>query len=307
MKESKPDPLLEFRLLGEVPRALRRRADARRNDQDLFDRLESLRESDRRILEELPASDVSENVSRRLREESFDARADRTLHARILRWTLGPALAAGALLLVFAPFRSIEEPAPARTASENAATHEPRQSDPAGSEKGSPPAPTAKSPRSREAIPTDQIAMVPIDDGIRTKGDVPRLRIHRVDASTRAAIALRDGDTVAPGAILQATLLAGPSLWIAIVSIDASGQVTRHLPEQGDSSILIEGTIQAPHAFQLDDAPGFERFVLVESGRPFALGDIESALRRGGRSNAVAVRPWMSCQSLLVVKPEIKP
>lgn len=305
MKQAKPDPILEFRLLGEIPNALRKRAQASCAE-DSLDALDALRESDRRILEETPPAAMAESIQHRLREEDVRARARRNRFAAPLRWSLYPALALGGVLIVLLPFRQKDVTTTVRqNPTESAAVASSFGAAPARAEVSAPGvSPTrAEAPRAEE-----RIALAPVeDDGIRTKGSVPRLRLHRVEEPSRSATALRDGDTVAPGSVLQATLLAGPSKWAAVLSVDAAGQVTRHLPEQGDSSLLVEGALQAPHSFQLDAAPGFERFVLVESDRPFALKEAEAALRRAGRSGVVANHPWMSCQSLLVVKPETKP
>jgi hypothetical protein len=50
-------------------------------------------------------------------------------------------------------------------------------------------------------------------------------------------------------------------------SIDGRGTVTRHFPLEKLESVRLEpkGEVSFPTSYQLDDAPGFERFILVTS------------------------------------------
>lgn len=271
MKHPKPDPLLEFRALGEIPDALRSKADRDQRSPEVVDRVRSLRDSDRRILEELPVEEMVKGIRKRL--DAPEPTMTTTTMSGWWRWAIVPALGLGLLasLLVF----PLERDRADMVADFNDSLPRMPAFPNLDESKTKIVLTTSFRPRSQDAKGMegdDRIALAePIDDGIRTKGDVPRLRVHLVDADRLVATALGDGDTVAAGAQLQVSLLAGPSLWVAVVSIDAAGTVTRHLPEQGDSAILAKGTLQAPHSFQLDSSPGFERFVLVRSEKPFAI------------------------------------
>lgn len=68
----------------------------------------------------------------------------------------------------------------------------------------------------------------------------------------------------------------------AILSIDGRGEVTRHLPPDGDRSVPIKpgGVINLNTSFQLDDAPEYERFLLITSSSPFDIAAIVHALQR---------------------------
>jgi hypothetical protein len=142
---------------------------------------------------------------------------------------------------------------------------------------------------------------------LRTKGDVRRLRVHRVVAPGGTAVPLSDGDTARAQDLLQVSLLAGPATFAAVLSVDGSGQVTRHIPETGDSSVSLREAREAPHSFQLDATPGFERFVLVQSPHPFLLRDAESLLRRTGARSALAAPSGWTVQSIYIAKPESRP
>lgn len=70
--------------------------------------------------------------------------------------------------------------------------------------------------------------------------------------------------------------------------------MTLHWPESpGDLCTLRRnGKATVPHAYQLDDAPGFERFFFLTSSGPFDLEDVMSAARAlGSRPGSARVEP----------------
>jgi hypothetical protein len=116
---------------------------------------------------------------------------------------------------------------------------------------------------------------------IRIKGLQPSLRIYRKTASgselVRAQAFVHRGDT------LQIRYVAAGKRFGVIASIDARGQITFHLPEAPGAAVALErdGERALPHAYELDDSPGFERFVFVTSEAPFATAEIAQALKTG--------------------------
>jgi len=118
---------------------------------------------------------------------------------------------------------------------------------------------------------------------IGIKGSKPSLRIHR---KTRAgAELLRPGAAARKGDTLQLGYIAAGRRFGIIVSVDARGTVTLHLPESPGPAAALEhnGERALAHAYELDDSPGFERFVFVTSDAPFATADVISVLT-GGRA-----------------------
>lgn len=113
------------------------------------------------------------------------------------------------------------------------------------------------------------------------KGD-PSLRIHRKTTSGEELLprqaSVRKGDT------LQIGYIAAGWRYGVIASVDGRGTVTLHLPEfPGPAAALKQsGEHTLPHSYELDDSPGFERFVFVAADAPFATADVTSALKRGG-------------------------
>ena len=116
---------------------------------------------------------------------------------------------------------------------------------------------------------------------IGIKGSKPSLRVHR---KTKAGSELlRAGALVRRGDTLQVGYLAAGKRFGVIASIDARGTVTLHLPESPGPATALEhvGERALAHAYELDDSPGFERFIFVTSDAPFATADVARALESG--------------------------
>ncbi|MEO1273493.1 MAG: hypothetical protein AAFX99_35865, partial [Myxococcota bacterium] len=123
------------------------------------------------------------------------------------------------------------------------------------------------------------------DDGICIKGD--RLRIYR--KSHGAEEPLSDGHTVYAGDLLQVAYVPAALERGVIISVDGNGQVTRHFPEDesGGDNLLVgrqdgSGLVALSHAYELDDAPTFERFFFVYTAPGVMLHteEVEAAARR---------------------------
>jgi hypothetical protein len=117
---------------------------------------------------------------------------------------------------------------------------------------------------------------------IIVKGDLkPALRIYRKTSSgseiLRAQAPVHRGDT------LQIRYVAAGKRFGVIASVDARGQVTFHLPESPGTAAALErdGERALPHAYELDDSPGFERFVFATSSAPFGTTEVAQALKNG--------------------------
>ncbi|MBN8472589.1 ActD-like protein [Corallococcus exiguus] len=113
----------------------------------------------------------------------------------------------------------------------------------------------------------------------RSKGLQPRLDVHR-QAGTRTEH-LTDGAPAQAGDVVQLSYTAAGHAHGVILSVDGRGAVTQHQPALSDTSAPLErsGTHLLPRAYELDDAPGFERFFLVTSDSPFELEGVMAAAR----------------------------
>ncbi len=107
----------------------------------------------------------------------------------------------------------------------------------------------------------------------RAKGDF-RLLIYRRQAAE--SILLQQGDLAQAGDALQlGHLLVEPRNGV-IVSLDGNGAVTRHWPDPGVPAQMQIGKRVLDFSYHLDDAPKFERFVMVYSESPI---DIDTVIK----------------------------
>lgn len=113
----------------------------------------------------------------------------------------------------------------------------------------------------------------PADDGVRLKGLAPHLVVYR-DGATPERLA--DRAPARPHDVVQLGYVAAGRRYGAIVSLDGRGEVTLHLAPQ---ALAETGEVRLPSAFELDDAPAFERFVFVTGDEPFDEADVLGAAR----------------------------
>ncbi len=108
------------------------------------------------------------------------------------------------------------------------------------------------------------------EEATRLKGLEPSLALFR--RTTSGAEPLKPGTAVKPGDVLRIGYRAAGRSFGAIFSVDGHGNVTRHWPLTGDRAArLAAGETLLPGAFELDDAPSYERFYLLVSDRAFDL------------------------------------
>lgn len=150
----------------------------------------------------------------------------------------------------------------------------------------------------------------PDEDVTRVKGIAPYLLLYRkasvdVERLPPAAVAR-------PHDVVQLAYQAGARRYGVILSVDGRGVVTRHLPVHGTASApLTSGRpVALAQSYELDDAPGFERFLLVAADEPFSVAAVEDALRRQHASLGAAANerrldlPGSMDQFSLVVRKE---
>ena len=101
--------------------------------------------------------------------------------------------------------------------------------------------------------------------------------VHR--KTVDGADVMKSGDTAAAGDRIQLGFRLDRAAFGALVSIDGRGVVTFHLPSEVNApAVQLEaGVAQLPYSYELDDAPAFERFVLVTSERSFSLDAVKQA------------------------------
>ena len=128
----------------------------------------------------------------------------------------------------------------------------------------------------------------------RLKGLTTHISLFR--KTPTGAEELRAGASARRADVLQISYTAGEARYGAILSVDGRGAVTWHVPSgyRGGSwispSLDSQGQVVLPSAYELDDAPGFERFFLVYATTPFEIGDVERAARALGARPGAAER-----------------
>ena len=115
-------------------------------------------------------------------------------------------------------------------------------------------------------------------DESRAKGVGSRIYLYKKVGDN--AVKLADSDSVSAGDIIQISYIASGAKYGAIVSVDGNGVVTQHYPEFGYTSAPLEtnGEIPLDYSYQLDDAPSFERFMLITGDKPFTVSGILDAV-----------------------------
>lgn len=249
-----PDLMLEKLALGELPED-RASTLRRRLEQDGDERLAAIERSNAEILQQHPPAEVAAAVHRRLaRLDDEEARGRGP--TGWLMWA--PVAAAAGLLLVWSVGRD------GATGSGGGAD---------GGADGGSDGPVLiaeadpKVPHAEGGAPQAEGGAQP--EQIFLKGD-PVLSIDRVHDGRPQRMS--HGGTVAAGELLQITYNAKGAQQGVVVSVDGAGVATLHFPtsELDDARLAHGGPIPLPASYELDDAPGFERFffVTVDAGEP---------------------------------------
>ncbi len=240
-----PTYLLELYALGELPPDEQEALAHRlRTDRRLRERFESLHRSNEEILEATPPEVFAAEVTRRV-----DA-ADAAPAAE------GPAPARQA------PRWMLLAPAVAAAAVLLLLVVRPDRT---------PPVPEAPSVAATATETT------------RAKGET-HLRLYR--RAGEGFDALADGDVARAGDVLQLGVVPLAARHAVILSIDGRGEVVLHFPAtaRGSTQLAEGGEQLLPHAYELDDAPDFERFFLITSEGPIDAAAVLAAARELARS-----------------------
>jgi hypothetical protein len=133
-------------------------------------------------------------------------------------------------------------------------------------------------PASLQRSPAGDRQAGAVVEGVRAKG-APRLAVFRRTGTGSESLA--PGAQVRAGDLLQLSITPAGFGHAVVVSVDGGGAVTLHHPRNaGQSTALPPGTaLTLPESYELDDAPGFERFFLVVSREPIAVDVVLRAAR----------------------------
>jgi hypothetical protein len=113
----------------------------------------------------------------------------------------------------------------------------------------------------------------------RIKGAPSVLRVFRKTSSGSEPLAT--GTRAAKGDLVRLGYQTFAPRFGVIVSLDGRNNVTRHWPPRGEQALPLQGgeLVLLDQAFELDDAPRFERFYLVTSTHGFPIETAVALLR----------------------------
>jgi len=128
-----------------------------------------------------------------------------------------------------------------------------------------------------------QIYETPSD--IRLKGIKPELHIYRKQNNFVEHI--ENKQLVKENDLLQIKYQGAGYQYGLIFSVDGRGETTLHFPEAKDQSNKIQpqGDIALPFAYQLDDAPNYERFFLITSHKKFDIDEVLTLSKKIQKNN----------------------
>ena len=206
---------------------------------NLFSELSALEESDREILKAYPAAAMQAAVAAKLATSKFNRPR--------FNWNIQRVLACAAVfcLVLMIPFFVTKKMGAGVTG------------------------------KMSDAV---SVTVADAADESRAKGVGTRMYLYKKVGDN--AVKLSDSDSVSAGDIIQISYIASGAKYGAIVSVDGNGVVTQHYPEYGYTSALLEtnGEIPLEYSYQLDDAPAFERFMLITGDKPFSVSGIVDAV-----------------------------
>ena len=143
--------------------------------------------------------------------------------------------------------------------------------------------------------PAPRASRAPESEPTTIKGTAPtagaRLYVYRHASAGDERLA--DGQRAAPGDLLQLAYATSARGFGLLLSIDGAGTVTQHWPEPGSTRaapLRVGGEVRLPSAYELDNAPAFERFFLVRADEPFDVAPVVAAARALSAQAPVARR-----------------
>ena len=126
------------------------------------------------------------------------------------------------------------------------------------------------------------------DGGNRVKGAPELVMRCRRGADE---LEMKDGDAARAGDLIQLAYVPAGRVYGLILSIDGAGGVSLHYPESPEGTTRLEvGGATLPHAYELDTAPGFERFFFITGSQPVPVRAVLARARALARDPSHAAR-----------------
>ena len=128
-----------------------------------------------------------------------------------------------------------------------------------------------------------EVALADTDDGTRIKGMSASLEVWKKTGDS--AVQMVNLGNAYEGDEIQLRYRVPQKCFGMLISMDGNGTITMHMGE-GNSAIELEpGKMTTlPFAYKLDNAPKFEKFILLTSEKSFEIdgNDIDKSLKQAG-------------------------
>ena len=162
------------------------------------------------------------------------------------------------------------------------------------------------------ALALPRLTTESVEEGERIKGLQPSLTLFRRVNGTSETLA--DGAVARKGDLIRVGYHAAGSAYGVIVSIDGRRLVTLHLPRGGERAVPLgrEATVLLDHAYELDDAPRWERFYFVTGDEAFLVSAVVTSAERAALVSrddkpATLALPAGLTQSVFSIQKESQP
>jgi hypothetical protein len=151
-----------------------------------------------------------------------------------------------------------------------------------------------------------RLTVVPDETRIKGAAGRPTLAVYR--RTSAGSERLADGDVARPGDLLRVGYTSAGRAYGVILSIDATGAVTLHLPPSGTVAAALApgGITLLDSAYELDAAPRIERFYFVTGTERFEVAQVLDAARRAGPAPPVLPLPAGLEQVTFAVQKEVR-
>jgi hypothetical protein len=127
--------------------------------------------------------------------------------------------------------------------------------------------------------------LIPVGDQspsetVRLKGVTTQLGLYRKTES--GSERLGDGDRAAEYDLILLQYQIEKQCYGAVLSVDGWGTITMHVPDKGNGAVEMRPGRPhlMDHAYELDDAPNWEIFILVTSSAPFTIDVVSQAVEK---------------------------
>ena len=154
--------------------------------------------------------------------------------------------------------------------------------------------------------------LLPAGGDERIKGLEASLTLFRQVAAGSETLA--DGAVARQGDVIRVGYQAAGRAYGAILSIDGRRHVTLHLPSGGDRAVALGRgpMVLLDQAYELDDAPRWERFYFITGEEPFPIAPIVASAQRAiaqADGNAIPALPLAAGlqQSVFSLQKESQP